>query len=93
MININVTEGLQSSSMKAGSVITYLFLSSLLVFIIIIILIIIIIIIVVIILTVVKNELLKSELNKERLLLPYFKLWLVFTLALSRSQNCIRNSI
>lgn len=68
--------------MKAGSVITYLFLSSLLVFIIIIILIIIIIII--IILTDVTKELLKYELNKERFLLPYFKLWLVFTLALSR---------
>lgn len=69
--------------MKTGSVITYLFLSSLLVFIIIIILIIIIIIIV-IILTDVTKELLKYELNKERFLLPYFKLWLVFTLALSR---------
>lgn len=68
--------------MKAGSVITYLFLSSLLVFIIIIILII--IIIIVIILTDVTKELLKYELNKERFLLPYFKLWLVFTLALSR---------
>lgn len=68
--------------MKAGSVITYLFLSSLFVFIIIIILII--IIIIVIILTDVTKELLKYELNKERFLLPYFKLWLVFTLALSR---------
>lgn len=68
--------------MKAGSVITYLFLSFLLVFIINIILIIIIIII--IILTDVTKELLKYELNKERFLLPCFKLWLVFTLALSR---------